>query len=62
MIKRTDLVRHLLRHDCRRVRQGRRHEIWTDPTGELRSPLPRHREIPSTTALAICRQLGVPLL
>jgi hypothetical protein len=60
MIKRTDMLRHLLRYGCRRVRQGARHEIRTDATGDLRAPVPRHRELPRTTARAICRQLGVP--
>jgi HicA toxin of bacterial toxin-antitoxin, len=41
------------------VRQGGRHEVWTDATGERRSTLPRHREIPRGTARAICSQLGV---
>jgi mRNA interferase HicA len=60
MIKQRDLVRHLTRHGCRRVRQGGRHEVWTDARGERISTLPRHREIPRGTARAICAQLGVP--
>jgi hypothetical protein len=60
VIKRRDLVRHLARHGCHRVRQGARHEVWTDAAGERRSTVPRHREIPRRTAHTICDQLGVP--
>jgi mRNA interferase HicA len=62
VIKRRDLLRHLGRHGCRRLRQGGRHEVWTNAAGELRSTVPRHRELPLGTARAICAQLGVPPL
>jgi hypothetical protein len=60
MIKRRDLVRHLSRRGCGRIRQGARHEVWADVTGERRATVPRHREIPRGTARATCAQLGVP--
>jgi mRNA interferase HicA len=62
VIKRRDLVWHLVRQGCTVVRQGRRHEIWSDATGDRRSSVPRHRELPGGTVRAICRQLGVPPL
>jgi len=58
MIKTRDLKAHLEGNDCRRLRQGAKHEIWQGPNG--RSSVPRHREIPLTTARAICTQLGLP--
>lgn len=58
MIKTRDLKAHLEASDCNLVRQGAKHEIWQGPNG--RSSVPRHREIPRTTARAICTQLGVP--
>jgi mRNA interferase HicA len=61
VIKRRVLLRHLRRDGCGLLRQGGRHEVWMDASGERRSTVPRHRELPRGTALAICRQLGVPL-
>jgi mRNA interferase HicA len=58
MIKTRDLKVHLEANGCRQVRQGGKHEIWQGPNG--RSSVPRHREIPRTTARAICTQLGAP--
>jgi predicted RNA binding protein YcfA (HicA-like mRNA interferase family) len=60
VIKRRDLARHLLAHGCVTVRQGRRHEVWTDAAGDRRTTVPRHGELPLGTARAICRQLGIP--
>ncbi|MDQ3608266.1 MAG: type II toxin-antitoxin system HicA family toxin [Actinomycetota bacterium] len=42
------------------MREGANHAIWTNPALDRRAPVPRHREIPTGTARAICRQLGVP--
>ncbi|MGH2859510.1 MAG: type II toxin-antitoxin system HicA family toxin [Solirubrobacteraceae bacterium] len=42
------------------LRDGARHAIWANPAVDLRAPVPRHREIPTGTARAICRQLAVP--
>jgi len=55
MIKTRDLKAHLEASGCHRVRQGGKHEVWEGPGG--RSSVPRHREIPRTTARAICIQL-----
>jgi hypothetical protein len=57
MIKVRDLKSHLRTKDCQLVRQGAKHEVWQGPTG--RATVPRHREIPTTTARLICSQLGV---
>jgi mRNA interferase HicA len=58
-LKRRDLESHLRQHGCEPLREGANHVIWANLTRDLRSPLPRHREIPAGTARAICRQLGV---
>jgi HicA toxin of bacterial toxin-antitoxin, len=58
MIKTRDLRRHLRTHGCEQLREGAKHSVWQGPGG--RSTVPRHREIPRTTARAICDQLGVP--
>jgi mRNA interferase HicA len=60
-LKRRDLERHLRDHGCEPIREGARHAIWNNPSADLRAPVPRHREIPTGTVRAICRQLAVPL-
>ncbi len=57
MIKVRDLKAHLRKEECELVRQGAKHEVWQGPSG--RATVPRHREIPVSTARAICSQLGV---
>lgn len=62
VIKRRRLERHLREHGCVPVREGAKHSVGENPATERRSTLPRHREIPRGTAMAICRQLGVPVV
>jgi predicted RNA binding protein YcfA (HicA-like mRNA interferase family) len=59
-LKRRDLEAHLRNHGCSELREGTNHAIWSNPDRDLRAPVPRHREIPTGTARAICRQLGIP--
>ena len=60
MTKLRDLERHLRAQGCEPVREGANHSIWQNPAAKVRSAVPRHVEIPRTTARAICRQLQVP--
>lgn len=62
MTKLVELERHLVDHGCVLVREGGRHTVWRNPESGARSTVPRHREVPRTTARLICRQLGVPPL
>ena len=57
MIKVRDLKSHLRKQGCELVRQGAKHEVWQGPAS--RATVPRHREIPISTARVICSQLGV---
>jgi mRNA interferase HicA len=59
MIKHRDLCRWLQENGCELLRQGKKHEIWGYPGGR-QTTVARHREIPRTTANAICDQLGIP--
>jgi len=59
-LKRRDLERHLSGHGCEVVREGSNHVIWRNPLFDQRAPVPRHTEIPTGTARAICRQLSIP--
>ena len=58
-MKRRDLEQHLRQQGCYLHRHGRGHDIWLNPAGRAESAVPRHREIATGTARAICRQLGV---
>lgn len=59
-MKRRELIRHLVSHDCFLVMEGSDHSIWENPANGRRTSVPRHREIPEFTAQRICRQLGIP--
>jgi mRNA interferase HicA len=59
-LKRRDLEAHLRANGCEALREGANHAIWFNAERDLRAPVPRHREIPTGTARAICRQLGIP--
>lgn len=58
-MKRRDLLQHLTRHGCIEVREGGRHSWWLNPTRNLRTAIPRHREINEILARKICKDLGV---
>jgi mRNA interferase HicA len=59
VIKPLDLGRHLRAHGCELLREGGRHAIWWNPENQKRASVPRHRQLPATTAKAICVQLGI---
>jgi predicted RNA binding protein YcfA (HicA-like mRNA interferase family) len=59
MIRLRDLERHLRDHGCELLREGGKHTIWWHPESQQRTSVPRHRELPTTTARAICSQLGI---
>ena len=44
-MKKRDLIRHLKQHNCELLREGSRHSWWWNPNANLRSSIPRHREI-----------------
>jgi mRNA interferase HicA len=55
-----DLERHLRANGCEVLREGGRHTVWRNAMTGKRSTVPRHRDLPPTTAREICKQLGVP--
>jgi hypothetical protein len=57
-VKRRDLERHLRAHGARVLDEGANHTRWA--RGSHRSAVPRHRDIGTGLARAICRQLNVP--
>ena len=61
-MKRRELERHLRAHGAELLREGARHSVWAigGPQSERISALPRHNEIKTGTARAICKELGIP--
>ena len=58
-MKRRDLERHLQEHGAKPLDEGGNHTRWVGPNGQ-RSAVPRHAQIGTGLAVAICKQLGVP--
>ncbi len=59
-MSRRKLMQHLRQHGCVVVREGGRHTVVRNPANGRQSQVPRHREIDSVLARAICKQLDVP--
>ncbi|MDP2937317.1 MAG: type II toxin-antitoxin system HicA family toxin [Dehalococcoidia bacterium] len=58
-MKRRDLLVHLERQGCRKLREGGKHTVYYNPRNRATSTVPRHREISDFLASKICRDLGV---
>ncbi|OGZ84197.1 MAG: addiction module toxin, HicA family [Candidatus Staskawiczbacteria bacterium RIFOXYD1_FULL_39_28] len=58
-MKRTDLIKHLLKNKCVFVREGARHSVFFNPQIKRISTVPRHNEIHNFLAKKICRDLGI---
>jgi hypothetical protein len=58
-MKRRALVRELEEAGCVLHRHGKKHDIDRNSANGQQAPIPRHREIPDTLYLLICRQLAL---
>ncbi|MGH8628646.1 MAG: type II toxin-antitoxin system HicA family toxin [Gammaproteobacteria bacterium] len=58
-MKRGELLSHLRAQGCELLREDGRHSWWHNPNKNLRSAVPRHREIDDGLAKKFCRDLGV---
>jgi predicted RNA binding protein YcfA (HicA-like mRNA interferase family) len=58
-MNRRALLKHLGRHGCVLVREGRRHTIVMNPANGTESQVPRHREVKPGTVRGICKDLGI---
>ena len=58
-MKRQAFIRELEQAGCELVRHGKRHDVYRNPAGGQRAPIPRHREIADTLCEVIRKQLGL---
>ena len=61
-MKRTDLLKHLLKNGCVLEREGRRHSLLYNPGNGKSATLPSHIEINTFTGRSICRDLGIRVI
>ena len=61
-MKRRALIKHLKKHGCVLIREGKRHAVWGNPVMNTKTPVPRHTEIDNQLAKEICKQLAIPTL
>jgi predicted RNA binding protein YcfA (HicA-like mRNA interferase family) len=59
-MKRRDLIAHLARQGCLRLREGGKHTVYVNPANNQTTAVPRHREINEFLVRKICRDLGIP--
>ena len=59
-MRRRDLLRHLARHGCEMLREGRRHTVYVNRQARTVSTIPRHREIKEVLVKEICQDLEIP--
>ncbi|MDQ3196980.1 MAG: type II toxin-antitoxin system HicA family toxin [Pseudomonadota bacterium] len=57
-MKRSELVRQLLKQGCVLHRHGGRHDIYLNPATGQKQPVPRHNEIDNSLAKHIKKYLG----
>ena len=58
-MKRKKLIRHLLMHNCRLLREGSRHSIWQNIISGKLTAVPRHKEIKDLLVRKICKDLDI---
>jgi mRNA interferase HicA len=57
-VKRRDLLKALEQMGCVLVRNGSRHDWYTNPTTKQSQPVPRHNEINENLAKSIIKKLS----
>ncbi|MCK4233577.1 type II toxin-antitoxin system HicA family toxin [candidate division WOR-3 bacterium] len=61
-MKRKALIQYLIKNGCVIEREGKKHTLYSNPTTNKSATIPRHREINTFTAKAICKDLGIPVI
>ncbi len=58
-MKRRDLIRLLITHQCRLHRHGGNHDIYINPHNGRKAPVPRHQEIKESLLKLVLKQLDI---
>jgi mRNA interferase HicA len=58
-MKRQYLIRHLEKHGCILVREGKRHTIYYNPISKKQSAVGRHSELSDLLCIKVCKQLVI---
>jgi len=61
-MKRKDLIKYLLKHGCMIEGEGKKHTLIYNSVSNLSSTVPRHKEINTFTARAVCKDLGIQVI
>ncbi len=61
-MKRKTLIQYLIKNGCVIEREGKKHTLYYNPATSKSATIPRHREINTFTAKAICKDLGIPVI
>jgi mRNA interferase HicA len=61
-MKRDDLLKYLIDNGCILEREGKKHSLFYNQDTNKSATVPRHKEINTFTAKAICKDLGIKIL
>ncbi len=59
-MKLRDLIKHLERNGCEKLREGGSHSVFVNRARQKSTAVPRHREINDFLAKKICQDLDIP--
>ena len=58
-MKRSALIKELIRNGCYLKRHGSKHDIYANPKNGKHAPVPRHAEIKESLVRLIRKQLAI---
>ncbi len=61
-MKRQKLIRHLTKHHCHLLREGKKHAIYQNPIDKSQASVERHNELSDLLCNIVCKQLSIPLI
>ena len=61
-MKKKDFEYYLKQQGCKLKRQGSKHEIWENKSGEFWSTVPRHKELKNQLCAKICKDLNIQII
>jgi mRNA interferase HicA len=61
-MKRQDLIRHLEKHGCILIREGKKHSIYYNPNTNKQSAVGRHLELSDLLCNKVCKQLEIEVI